>query len=506
MGNRVYVAIDLKSFYASCELRERGLNPLTANLVVADAGRTEKTICLAVSPSLKAYGIPGRPRLFEVVQKIRAVNEERRRHAPGRQLSGKSWNDAELKANPSLEVDYIIAPPRMALYMKRSTEIYQIYLRYVAPEDIHVYSIDEVLMDVTDYLDIYRLSAHDLARKMIQDVLSETGITATAGIGSNLYLSKVALDIWAKRVPPDRDGVRIAELDEMSYRRHLWTHRPLTDFWRIGKGYAKKLEEKGLYTMGDIARCSIGKASDYYNEELLYQMFGVNAELIIDHSWGWESCSISDIKAYRPETHSLGGGQVLQCPYDFEKAKRVAREMTDALVLDMVDKGLATDQIVLTVGYDIENLTDEKRRKKYRGPVTTDQYGRKIPKQAHGSANLDGPTSSAKRIVGAAMNLFDRIVNRDLLVRRIYVTANHVTDEKAVSAKPDYEQMSLFSGAEETRKAEEESAALERERKMQDALLAIKKKYGKNAILKGVSFEEGATARERNKLVGGHRM
>ena len=504
--HHAYVAIDLKSFYASCEARERGLDPLTTNLVVADESRTEKTICLAVSPSLKAWGISGRARLFEVVQKIREVNARRRQYAPGRQFSGKSWSDTELKRNPALEVDYIVAAPQMALYMKRSTEIYAIYLKYVAPEDIFAYSIDEVFIDLTHYLDAYRLSAHDLTRRMIQDVLSQTGITATAGIGSNLYLCKVAMDIGAKHIAADRDGVRIAELDEMSYRRLLWTHRPLTDFWRIGRGYAKKLEEQGLYTMGDIARCSIGRASDYYNEELLYKMFGVNAELLIDHAWGWEPTTIRDIKAYKPESNSLGAGQVLQCPYDFAKAKLIVREMTDALVLDLVDKGLATDQIVLTIGYDRENLTDTERRKKYHGPVTIDQYGRRIPKQAHGSANLGQAMSSTKRIVGAAMNLFDRIVNRDLLIRRIYVTVNHVVDEKTITPQAEYEQIDLFTDAAELQRREEEAVTLEREKKMQQAMLAIKKKYGKNAILKGMSYEEGATAKERNSLIGGHRM
>ncbi|MBP5718070.1 MAG: DNA methylase [Abditibacteriota bacterium] len=500
MKNRVYVAIDLKSYYASCEARERGLDPLTTNLVVADRSRTEKTICLAVSPSLKAYGIPGRARLFEVIQKLKEVNAMRRLHAPGRQFTGKSWNDTELIANPALEIDFITAVPQMALYMRKSTEIYEVYLKYVAPEDIFAYSVDEVFMDVTDYLKTYKLSAHDLTRKMIQDVLARTGITATAGIGSNLYLAKVAMDIWAKHVEADKDGVRIAELDEMSYRRLLWTHRPLTDFWRVGRGYAKKLEAHGIFTMGDVARCSLE------NEELLYKLFGVNAELLIDHAWGWENTRLSDVKAYKPENNSLSSGQVLQSPYPFDKAKLVTREMADALALELVDKGLAADQIVLTVGYDIENLSDPERRKNYRGPITTDRYGRQIPKHAHGSANLGQHTSSTRKIVDAAMEIFDRVVNPDLLVRRITITANHVMEEKEVSQSPTYEQMDLFTSFAEDQKRKEDAAALEREKKMQQALLAIKKKYGKNAILKGMSYEEGATGRDRNRQIGGHRM
>ena len=506
MAERVYAAIDLKSYYASCEAREHNLDPLTTNLVVADKSRTEKTICLAVSPSLKAYGIPGRARLFEVVQKVKEVNAMRRIHAPGRQFTGKSCDDTELRANPALELDYIVATPRMALYMKRSTEIYQVYLKYVAPEDIFAYSVDEVFIDLTNYLDTYKLTAHDLTRKMIQDVLAQTGITATAGIGTNLYLAKVAMDVWAKHVEADKDGVRIAELNEKSYRRLLWTHRPLTDFWRVGRGYAKKLEAKGLYTMGDIARCSIGKPTDFYNEELLYKLFGVNAELLIDHAWGWEPTTLADVKAYKPEYTSSGAGQVLQEPYPFDKAKLVAREMADALVLDLVDKGLATDQIVLTIGYDIENLSDEGRRKQYKGPVTTDRYGRKVPKHAHGTANLGRYTSSTRLIVDAAMDLFDRIVDRNLLVRRLNIVANRVKEEAEIAQQPAYEQMDLFTSAAEDQKRKEEEASLAREKKMQKAMLAIKKKYGKNAILKGMNFEEGATARDRNQQIGGHRQ
>lgn len=422
--NRVYIAIDLKSFYASVECRERRLDPLTTNLVVADESRTEKTICLSVSPAMKAYGVPGRPRLFEVVQKVREANARRRTAAPGRALTGSSWDSNELNRFPERSISYITAPPRMALYMEYSTRIYNIYLKYIAPEDIHVYSIDEVFMDVTAYLGTYRLTARELAAKMMQDVLQATGITATAGIGSNLYLCKVAMDIVAKHIEPDQNGARIAELDEMTYRRLLWNHRPLTDFWRVGKGYARKLEEHGIFTMGDVARCSVGKPNDYHNEELLYRLFGVNAELLIDHAWGWEPCAMADIKAYKPAANSIGSGQVLQCPYDSGKAKLIVREMTDLLVLNLVDKGLVTDQLVLTVGYDIENLTDPEIRKRYQGEIVTDRYGRKIPKHAHGTANLDRKTSSTMLILDAVMDLYDRIIDHNLLVRRIYVTAS----------------------------------------------------------------------------------
>ncbi len=505
--NRTYIAIDLKSFYASVECVERGLDPLVTNLVVADASRTEKTICLAVSPSLKAYGIPGRARLFEVVRKVKEVNERRKYSAPGRRLVGESANDTELNAHPELAVGYIIAPPRMAYYMKHSAAIYQIYLKYIAPEDIHVYSIDEVIMDVTEYLPTYKLSARDLAMKIIQDVQKNTGITATAGIGTNMYLCKIAMDIGAKHVEPNRDGVRIAELDEMTYREKLWTHRPLTDFWRVGSGYAKKLEAQGLYTMGDIARCSIGGPQDFYNEDLLYKLFGVNAELLIDHAWGWEPCTIADVKAYQPENSSFSSGQVLHCPYTFEKARLVVQEMADAMALDLVDKGLVTDQMILTVGYDRENLTDPERRKQYKGPVTTDHYGRQVPKHAHGTANLDRHTSSSRLITEAVTTLFNEIVNPFLLVRRLTVAANHVVDEavaKAESAKP--EQLNLFTDYEALeKKQQEEEAALAKERKLQEAMLSVKKKYGKNAILKGINLEEGSTAWERNNQIGGHK-
>lgn len=505
MENKTYLAIDLKSFYASVECMERGLDPMTTNLVVADQSRTEKTICLAVSPALKTFGIPGRPRLFEVVQKIKHVNAERQRKAPGRKFTGSSYHFAELQSHPELAVDYIVAPPQMAKYMEISTQIYNVYLKYIAPEDIHVYSIDEVFMDVTHYLKTYGLTARELAMRMILDVLKTTGITATAGIGTNLYLCKVAMDIEAKHIPPDENGVRIAELDEMSYRRKLWSHRPLTSFWRVGKGYAKKLESCGIYTMGDVARCSLGKPGDYYNEDLLYKLFGINAELLIDHAWGWEPCTIADIKAYKPESNSIGSGQVLQSPYEFEKAKLVVREMTELLVLDLVEKNLVTNQLTLTIGYDIENLSDPERRKQYHGPVTTDQYGRSIPKHAHGTANLDRYLSSTKLITEAMMNLFDRIVDPKLLVRRITITANRVIDEKDVP-KNEYCQLDLFTDYEaEKKQKEREGAELEREKRMQKAMLDIKHKFGKNAILKGMNLQEGATAKDRNSQIGGHK-
>ena len=494
---RTYIAIDLKSFYASVECVERGLDPLTTNLVVADRSRTEKTICLAVSPSLKACGIPGRARLFEVEQRIREVNAERRRRAYGHRLTGKSVSAIELKAHPEWEVDYIAAPPRMAYYIEHSARIYQIYLNYIAPEDIHVYSIDEVFMDVTAYLNTYGITAHELARKIIGDVLRQTGITATAGIGSNLYLCKVAMDIEAKHIPADKDGVRIAELDEMTYRRKLWTHRPIKDFWRVGHGIARKLEQYGIYTMGDIARQSVR------NEELLYQLFGVNAELLIDHAWGWEPCTMEAVKAYKPSDNSFSSGQVLQEPYTVQKARVVVREMAESAALDLLDKRMVTDQMVLTVGYDTASLSN---RTKYNGEITTDHYGRKVPKHAHGTANLDRQTSSARLISDAVMELFDRITDPDLLVRRINLTANHVTDEDTASRNPVPVQYDLFTDYEAVEKKNaEEKEKLDKERKMQTAILKIKKQFGKNAILKGLNFEEGATAKERNKQIGGHK-
>lgn len=506
MSDRTYIAIDLKSFYASVECMERGLDPMTTNLVVADRSRTEKTICLAVSPALKAYGISGRARLFEVEQKVREVNAKRRRNAPGGVLNGASFQSTELKNDPSLALDYITAPPQMARYMEISAEIYEVYLKYIAPEDMHVYSIDEVFIDATGYLKTYGLTARELAMKMILDVLKTTGITAAAGIGTNLYICKAAMDIWAKHVPADENGVRIACMDEMSYRRLLWSHRPLTDFWRVGRGYAKKLEEKGLFTMGDIARCSLGKPADYYNEDLLYDMFGVNAELLIDHAWGWEPCTIKDIKAYKPENSSVVSGQVLQCPYTFDKARLVVREMADMLALDLVGKKLVTNQIVLTVGYDIDNLKDPVLRKKYCGEVSTDRYGRAVPKHAHGTVNLKDYTASAKQIMEAVTGLYEQITDEELLVRRLSMAANHVIPEDEARGEVQYEQLDLFTDyaavQREKQKAEEELA---REKKLQQAMLDIKKKFGKNAILKGMNLEEGATARERNQQIGGHK-
>lgn len=500
--NRIYIAIDLKSFYASVECRERGLDPMTTNLVVADSSRTEKTICLAVSPSLKSFGIPGRPRLFEVVQRVKEANALRLRKAPYRKFTGSSADINELNSSPKLAIDYIVAPPRMAHYMDYSTRIYEVYLKYIAPEDIHVYSIDEVFMDVTNYLATYKMTAHELAITIIRDVLKTTGITATAGIGTNLYLCKIAMDIVAKKMPADKDGVRIAELDEISYRQQLWSYRPLTSFWRVGRGYSKKLEAHGMYTMGDVARMSLSK----YGEDLLYKLFGINAELLIDHAWGWEPCTMQDIKSYKPENNSLSSGQVLKSPYDFEKAKLIAREMTDLLVLDLVEKHLVTDQIVLTIGYDIENLTNPEISRLYKGPVTADAYGRKVPKHAHGTANIGRQTSSTKLIIDAVSELYDRIVDKNLLVRRVTVVANHLINEQTVQKENLFVQLDLFtdySTLQEQQKQEEEN--LEREKRMQKAMLSIKKKYGKNAILKGMNLEEGAMSKERNDQIGGHR-
>ncbi len=502
----IYIAIDLKSFYASVECVERGLDPLTTNLVVADASRTEKTICLAVTPSLKARGVPGRPRLFEVVQKTKEINEIRKSKTPKKQLTGTSYQDQELQNKPELALDYIVAQPRMALYIEYSTIVYNIYLKYIAPEDIHVYSVDEVFMDVTHYLRRVNLTARELTMKIIQDVLLTVGITATAGIGTNLYLCKVAMDIVAKHISPDVDGVRIAELNELSYRQILWTHRPLTDFWRVGRGYAKRLEDKGIFTMGDIAKCSIGKQNEYYNEELLYKMFGVNAELLIDHAWGYEPCTISDIKAYKPATNSIGAGQVLQSAYDYKKAKIVVYEMTDLLVLDLVSKGLVTDQMVLTIGYDIENLNNPEIKNKYKGPVQVDYYGRKIPKQAHGTINLNLQTSSTKIIMDAVMNLYAKIVNEKLLVRRINITANHVVKEDQKTQQDSYEQLDIFTDYEAMQEEKQkQELELQSEKNVQLAILDIKNKYGKNAILKGVNFKKGAMTIDRNNQIGGHK-
>ena len=477
MNERSYIAIDLKSFYASVECVERGLDPLSARLVVADSDRTEKTICLAVSPALKAYGIPGRARLFEVVAKAKEK-----------------------------DISYIVAKPRMALYMEYSTRIYDIYLGFVAPEDIFAYSVDEVFIDATSYLKINNITPHEFARRMISEVLRNTGITATAGIGTNLYLAKVAMDIVAKHIKEDADGVRIAELDEKSYRTTLWDHSPITDFWRVGKGYASRLATKGIHTMGDIARCSIGSVDDYYNEDLLYDLFGVNAELLIDHAWGYEPCTISDIKAYKPENNSLTQGQVLQSPYDKEKGRIIVREMAELLSLDMVAKRLVCDQIALTVGYDIENLKDPSISSGYKGEIVSDYYGRRVPKSAHGSANLSSPGASTEEITAAALEIYDRTVNKNLLIRRLYIMAFHVVPEEKAGGFETYEQLDLFTYQDrENEEKSDEKEKRDREKKLQEAMIDIKSKYGKNAILKGTSLQEGATMKDRNRQIGGHK-
>ena len=509
-AGRTYIAIDLKSFYASVECRERGLDPLTTHLVVADPSRTEKTICLAVSPSLKAYGLPGRCRLFEVVQKVKKINEARRRAAGG-SFSGDSFDREKLSEDPSLELSYLTAVPRMALYMDYSTRIYQIYLKYIAPEDIHVYSIDEVFMDVTAYLPALEISPHELARRIIGDVYASTGITATAGIGTNLYLAKVAMDIVAKHIPADEDGVRIASLDEKSYRRLLWTHRPLTDFWRVGKGYQRKLEGCGLYTMGDIARCSLGKETDYYNEDLLYKLFGVAAELLIDHAWGWEPCTMKEIKAFVPESSSVGEGQVLDGPSDYRRTGIVVLEMARNLSLHLMEKGLVTDRIVLHIGFDRANLPEMGGS--YRGEISDSYYGIRVPKPAHGTANLKRATASSEKISGAVMKLYARIMDPSLLSKRIYLTAVHVEKDPAGRDEPVYEQLDLFAdfGMGESERPEEESLRekeekrLQKEKKAQEAVLSLQKKFGKNAVLRAADLQEGATARERNSQIGGHR-
>jgi DNA polymerase V len=498
---RTYIAIDLKSFYASVECVDRGLDPLTTNLVVADVSRTEKTICLAVSPSMKAYGIGGRARLFEVVQRVHEVNYQRQYKAPQHRLTGKSVFDQELKAHPDWAVDYIAAPPQMAHYIAVSKKVYSVYQKYIAPEDIHVYSIDEVFINVTNYLGTYKMTAHELAMTIIRDVLKQTGITATAGIGTNMYLCKVAMDIVAKKMPADEDGVRIAELDEMSYRRELWDFTPITKFWRVGRGIANKLAMYGIDTMGKIARMSV------QNEELLYQMFGVNAELLIDHAWGWEPCTIAEVKAYRPETNSFSSGQVLQEPYTFAKARVVIKEMAEGMALDLVRKHLVTDQVVLTVGYDAESLARPEIRAKYHGEITTNYYGKAVPKHAHGTQNFEKPTSSSRQLMEAAATLFDRLVHPDLLIRRLNLTVNRVVSEAVLDDQnKEPIQLDLFTDYEEIAKKErEEKARQDKERRMQEVQLKIKEKYGKNAILRGLNFDEGATAKERNAQIGGHK-
>ena len=505
MSEKTYVCIDLKSFYASVECADRGLDPLDTNLVVADESRTEKTICLAVTPSLKAHGISGRARLFEVVQRVAELNADRKFAAKGHEFSGSSYIGSELIADPSLKIDYITARPRMARYMEVSANIYKIYLRYIAPEDIHVYSVDEVFIDVSKYLRPLKTTARELAMRMIGDVLNETGITATVGIGTNLYLAKIAMDIDAKHMQPDKNGVRIAELDEMSYRERLWAHTPITDFWRIGRGIAARLDKYGIRTMGDIAVVSEAGERSALNESFLYKLFGINAELLIDHAWGWESCTMADIKAYRPRAHSLSSGQVLSTPYAFDRARLIVREMADGLSMDLFSKGFVTNQLVLSVGYDTENVTDPERRRYYKGDIVSDYYGRKAPRSAHGSVNLSGPTSSTREITEAAVALFERIADRALTVRRLGIAANRVLREDE-APKEEYRQFDLFSDPEEQlKRAQADAAQRERERSRQDAVIKIRNKFGKNAILKGMNFEEGATARERNAQVGGHR-
>lgn len=498
--DRVYICIDLKSFYASVECVERGLDPLDTNLVVADEARTAKTICLAVSPSLKSYGLSGRCRLFEAIQKVREVNYQRRKDNNYRPFTKKSYLDSEIKRNNSLELDFIKATPRMRLYMKYSTAIYNIYLKYIAEEDILVYSIDEVFCDITNYLKFYKMTASKLVMKIISEVYETTGITATAGIGTNMYLAKVAMDIMAKKMKPNEYGVRMAYLNEELYKKELWSHQPLTDFWRVGRGYAKKLEANHIYTMGDIARTSL------VNEDLLFRLFGVNAELLIDHAWGYEPCTISDAKNYKPLRNSISSGQVLHCAYDYNKAKLVVREMVDSLTLDLVDKHLISNQFVLTIGYDVENLLNPKIANLYHDEITTDNYGRSIPKHAHGTANIDHRTSSTSIITNEVMKLYDKIVNRHLLIKRINLTACDVVNENCQDKVIITKQLDLFSNTSVINKEKKQELHNEvEERKIQRTLLDIKNKYGKNAILKGMNLEEGSTQKDRNEQVGGHR-
>ena len=503
MTDKCYIAIDLKSFYASVECKDRELDPLTTNLVVADESRSGKTICLAVTPSLKAHGISGRPRLFEVQQKVKEINYLRKAAAPGHKFTGSSVDSKALEKDPSLAIDYIIAMPRMARYVEYSAIIFGVYIKYVSADDIHSYSVDEVFIDATPYLATYKMTGHELALRIIRDIKDSTGITATAGIGTNLDLAKVAMDIVAKKIPEDEDGVRIAELDEMSYRRQLWTHTPITDFWRVGHGYAKKLKEHGLYTMGDIARCSLGKENEYYNEDLLYRLFGINAQLLIDHAWGYEPCTIEAIRKYQPSFNSISSGQVLQSAYSHEKGRLIVWEMTDLLVLELVKKGLLTDQIVLDIGYDISNVTEHN----YKGSVHVDHYGRRVPKPAHGSMSLEKHTSSTRLILDAALELFDKLTDPNLFIRRVNVTANHVISESVLKREKDKpQQLDLFTDYEaEAKKLEQEKKADTKEKNLQHVLLNIKNKFGKNAILKGANLQEGAMTIERNQQIGGHK-
>ncbi|MBQ6503899.1 MAG: hypothetical protein IJI57_08330 [Flexilinea sp.] len=506
MENRIYAAIDLKSFYASVECVALGLDPLTTNLVVADSSRTDKTICLAVSPGLKSFGIPGRPRLFEVVSRVHDINEKRRFSLTNKTLTGRSTNTLELSRDPSLAVDYIVASPRMGHYMEISGKIYSIYLKYISAEDIHVYSIDEVFIDLTNYLTTHKKSAHELTMLLIREVLKETGITATAGIGTNMYLAKIAMDIEAKHSPPDKDGVRIAELDEMSYRKKLWNHKPITDFWRVGRGYEKRLAEKGLYTMGDIAKCSLGGKSDYYSENLLYDLFGVNAELLIDHAWGWEPCTIADIKAFKTDNNSISNGQVLTRPYAYEEAGIIVREMTNDLALSLVKKDLVCDQVVLTINYDIQNLKNGAGSSNYKGPLKKDRYGRSAPKPAHGSKNIGRFTSSGRILTNAMMELFKEIVDPDLLVRHIYVIFSHVISEDSIPENSKVEQRDFFTDYAALEEREQEiQYKMQQENRLQKSILVLQQKYGKNIVLKGMSLQDSATQKERNAQIGGHR-
>ena len=491
----IYASIDLKSFYASVECKERGLDPITTNLVVADNSRTDKTVCLAVTPSLKAYGISGRARLYEVIRKVKEINEFRRRACKGK-FTGSSYDDIELKKNPSLELDYIVATPRMGYYMKYSTDIYNIYLKYFAPEDIFAYSVDEIFCDITHYLKTYKMTPVELITTVIQDVYKTTGITATAGIGTNMYLAKIAMDIVAKHVEPDKNGVRIATLNEMKYRKLLWNHKPITDFWRVGSGTARRLAKYQIFTMGDVARTSIT------NEDLLYRLLGINAELLIDHSWGWEPTTIDMVKKYKPMTNSISSGQVLHHPYNYEKTKLIVKEMTELLTLDLVEKNLVTSQLVLTIGYDVDNLKDPSIRKLYNGEVTIDRYGRQVPKHAHGTVNIDHKTSSTKIIMEAVIDLYDRIINKDLLVRRINITANNVVNSNSVQEEKSFEQVNLFVDYEEINRKKQKEFS---EKRIQEAMINIKNRYGKNAIIKGMNLQEGGTTIDRNRQIGGHK-
>lgn len=497
--NRIYAAIDLKSFYASVECRERDLDPLTTNLVVADRSRTEKTICLAVSPSLKKYGIPGRARLFEVIQKVNNINKERRSKIRNRTFVGKSCNEKELENFQNLELDFIAAPPQMNLYMKYSTQIYNTYLKYISSDDIFSYSIDEVFCDITGYLNTYKMTAKEFVTKMIRDVYKTTGITATAGIGTNLFLCKIAMDILAKHAEPDSYGVRIAELDEMKFRKELWNHTPITDFWRVGKGYAKRLETYGMYTMGDVAKCSVK------NEELLYKLFGVNAELLIDHSWGWECATIKSIKNVKPENKSLCSGQVLHCPYNYEQTKLIIKEMADLLVLEMISKEYETDMLVLTIEYDVENLQNPNYKKFCRGEIKEDRYGRRTPKPAHGTYRLENMTTSTKTITKGFLELYEKIINSKLLIRKIYLTVGNLKNYETEENKQEYEQVDLFTNyIEKENERKEEEEKIKKERNIQKTIIDLKNKFGKNSIIKGMDLEADATTIERNKQVGGH--